>query len=179
MGYSGHAFSISPHGNACTALLQFSQACLLSPSLFPDTKPDSSSHDCGAHPDAKAHPAVSIWPSQRAHRQALLPQTRPCQHRQCLTFCWSRSVSIYSSSSLMWIISQQTKDPPLHLIAYYSPKWSPSSSHQRTALVKPLFYKSANIFLSIRQKTPLIEICQQENKQAAFDMLLVRVWADK
>lgn len=36
---------------------------------------------------------------------------RPASTRQCLTFCWSQSVSIYSSSSLMWIISQQTKKP--------------------------------------------------------------------
>lgn len=34
-------------------------------------------------------------------------------------------------------------------------------------------------FLSIIQKTLLIEICQQEDKQAAFDMLFVWGWVDK
>ena len=158
------SFSIFFHTEIFVLLTCSTLTCLLSLSILSDIKLDSFFYHGGVHSYSTESSQVSIgllW----VQRQALLEQKQASQ--------------LPTVSDLQLDVNNFTVDkktPPPHLISYYF------SSRVHLAYIKELlslnhcFISLLIFFLSIRQKTLLIEICQQEKKQAAFDMLLVQVW---
>ena len=155
------SFSIFFHTEIFVLLTCSTLTCLLSLSILSDIKLDSFFYHGGVHSYSTESSQVSIgllW----VQRQALLLE--------------SVSLDLLFFQLDVNNFTVDKKTPPPHLISYYF------SSRVHLAYIKELlslnhcFISLLIFFLSIRQKTLLIEICQQEKKQAAFDMLLVQVW---
>lgn len=170
------SFSIFFHTEIFVLLTCSTLTCLLSLSILSDIKLDSFFYHGGVHSYSTESSQVSIgllW----VQRQALLEQKQASQLptvSDLLLESVSLDLLFFQLDVNNFTVDKKT--PPPHLISYYF------SSRVHLAYIKELlslnhcFISLLIFFLSIRQKTLLIEICQQEKKQAAFDMLLVQVW---
>lgn len=173
------SFSIFLHTEILVLLNCSTLTCLFSLSILSDIKLDPFFHHCGAHSYSIESFQVSIGLSW-VRRQALLQQTQASQHptvSDLLLESVSLDLLFFQPDVNNFTVDKKT--PPLHLISYYFPSGVHLAYIKELLSFNHCFISLLIFFLSIRQKTLLIEICQQENKQAAFDMLLVQVWADK